>query len=213
MKTVMLLVLVCTSFTLSASDIDDELIKEAIESGKHNPSIWKVEELLLRGADPNAKNPKSRVERALLHEAADKHCADIAQVLLAAGAEIDGRDSQGETPLMRTNRNASVIQELIKAGADVDATDRHGETALSKASYHGDAASVQLLLLAGADPNKPKTSNGYTPLIRAVRRERIHVVQMLLENGARIDIKTKRGQTVFDFCKNETILRLLKAAE
>ncbi len=198
---------------LFASDLDAELLRESLESAKHTPSVWKIEDLLRRGADPNARNPDSSFNSTLLQEATSDHNADIAQVLIAAGADIERLDSRGQTALMRVDRNASVIQELIKTGAQLDATDRHGSTALSLASYHGEGAIVQLLLQAGADPNLQKTSDGFTPLIRAVRRERIHIVQILLENGARIDIKTKRGKTVFDFCKNVTILKLLREAE
>lgn len=207
------LILLLATFPLFASDLDDELIRESIESAKHTPSVWKVEDLIRRGADPNARNPDSSFKSTLLQEATSDHNADIAQVLIAAGADIERLDSRGQTALMRVDRNASVIQELIKAGARVDATDRDGNTALSLASYHGEAAIVQLLLQAGADPNLQKTSDGFTPLIRAARRERIHIVQILLENGARINIKTKRGKTVFDYCKDETILKLLREAE
>ncbi|MDD9899489.1 MAG: ankyrin repeat domain-containing protein [Alphaproteobacteria bacterium] len=66
---------------------------------------------------------------------------DDVKELIAAGAEVDYRDSSGETPLMWAVRynNTLLAKMLIEAGADMDARNRYGETACDIASAFGQA--------------------------------------------------------------------------
>ena len=76
-------------------------------------------------------------------------------VLLAAGAEVDARDLNGETPLhwaAGRNRNPAVIAELVEAGADLDARDGDGNTPLHASRRNTNPAVALLLLELGADP-------------------------------------------------------------
>src|SRR4029079_14735709 len=67
--------------------------------------------------------------------------------------------------------------------------------ALSPASTNGDAAIVDLLLKAGANPNQ-SLPGGETPLMTAARTGKLPVVKMLLSRGATVDAKDeRRGQT------------------
>lgn len=56
---------------------------------------------------------------------------------------------------------------------------------------------AKILIHAGADINKQDNS-GQTPLMRAVQDLSYEKVKLLLEHGARTDIKNKVGQTAFD---------------
>ena len=76
-------------------------------------------------------------------------------VLLAAGAEVDARDLQGETPLhwaAGRNRNPAVVAELVEAGADLNARDGDGNTPLHASRRNTNPAVPLLLLELGADP-------------------------------------------------------------
>ena len=54
------------------------------------------------------------------------------RLLLKAGADIEARDSQGQTPLLATIDD-DVAMALIVAGADITARDDAGTTVLANA--------------------------------------------------------------------------------
>ena len=71
-----------------------------------------------------------------------------------------------------------------------DALDRHRATAL--AAQHGHADALRLLLDAGEDPNRynPKGNHGHsTPLHQAAWAGHLDVVRLLVERGARLDLR------------------------
>src|SRR5439155_17014148 len=83
-------------------------------------------------------------------------------------------------------RLADAAQLLATAGSE----DRH--RALDVAAQHGHVEIVRLLLDAGEDPNRynPKGNRGHsTPLHQAVWSGHDAVVRLLVERGARLDIR------------------------
>ena len=54
---------------------------------------------------------------------------------------------------------------------------------------------VEELLRRGADPNKETTDSGYTPLHIATIFEKIELIEILLKEGARVNVKTVYGDT------------------
>lgn len=101
---------------------------------------------------------------AALREAAYHGQADIVDLLLAGGAEVDAADSHGRTALMLAAQlvHQGEVQEtvgcLISAGADIDAVDSRGQTALmlvvEKIGMSGGPTSrenMELLIRCGAD--------------------------------------------------------------
>ena len=100
-----------------------------------------------------------------LHRAASDHRADIVEILLRHGADVEIRDDNGETALHWATggslNNVKVVELLLSHGADVNAKDNRGWTALDWAYkaidywyYAATAKSldvVALLLKYGAD--------------------------------------------------------------
>jgi ankyrin repeat protein len=103
--------------------------------------------------------------------------ADLHDVrtLLDHGADANGYDPLGRTPLMYAAISdtlpVDVVQLLIDRGADVNAIDKHsktgdeGLTPLDIARHNGDTAVVKVLLKAGAKPSQ------LTPVSLSVRRD------------------------------------------
>jgi ankyrin repeat protein len=94
---------------------------------------------------------------SMLHLAA---AADVAALLLDAGAEIDAPNRHkafgpGGAPLHAAiyQRRSDVVDVLLARGANVNASDRAGWTPLHMAVANGQLGLAQRLLGAGADPN------------------------------------------------------------
>src|SRR6185437_4305437 len=60
----------------------------------------------------------------------------IANLLLANGAELEARDVEGATPLIRAAEfgNSDVVKVLLDHGADIEARDNNGQTPLIAAA-------------------------------------------------------------------------------
>ena len=83
-----------------------------------------------------------------------------------------------------------------QAGADAKAVNRYGATPLSEAAALGNAAIIEQLLKAGADPNTRTTADGETVLMTSARAGNVDAVKVLLDHGADVNAKeTYRGQT------------------
>ncbi len=77
---------------------------------------------------------------------------EIIQALLWAKADVNSRDSNGQTPLMMMNEQSTtdLVWDLLNAGAKVNLHDNDGETALMAAAIVNNAEVLKTLLDAGA---------------------------------------------------------------
>ncbi len=111
--------------------------------------------------------------------------------VLLADADVTTTQGDGSTALhwaVYWQQNELVAQ-LLKKGADVQAATRLGATPLYLAAVNGDAALLQVLLTAGADPNLTVLSNGETPLMFAARSGNVAAVSTLLDASANVEAK------------------------
>jgi ankyrin repeat protein/predicted Ser/Thr protein kinase len=126
---------------------------------------------------------------------------DLVKSMLAKGANINERDSDGNTALMVASEgtsyltnNVAMVQLLIDARASLEAQDSRGRTALHRASTEGRTNVVALLLNSGALTN-PKTHDGQTPLALAVEFGKTQCVQLLIAHHAQVDLADGSGTT------------------
>lgn len=144
-----------------------------------------VRRLLRAGADVNASQGDGMTA---LHWAAERDDADLANVLLYAGARVDAGTRIGHyTPLHLASRGAgaTVVEVLVDAGGDPNAsTTNSGATPLHLAAATGDPAVVAVLVEAGADVNGREGAWGQTPLIFAAANNRVAAMGVLLGAGA-----------------------------
>jgi ankyrin repeat protein len=170
--------------------------------------IAKVRLLKDRGAKLNVASTRGRT--ALFVAAMSDRSADIARLLISAGADVAVVDGMKMTMLHAAalGNDAETVRLLIDAGLDVNATDFQGFTPLIYATSNGNLAASRLLLAGGADVNAvsgdgafQKVKAGtlaqgrFTPLIMAAPFGSTELVKTLLDAGAKVNAQDVRGMT------------------
>jgi len=174
----------------------DAGLLNALRSGRLERAIHYLDQ----GADPNARDREgSNFEAAL------KNCRvnalSLAQLLLDAGADINGQNKRGDSALMISMRHCvDAVPFLLERGADPTLGNRKGDAPLHQLG--GVAPNrldeiVDLLLAAGADINQQARS-GQTPLIRSLfgGTARARVSSALLARGADLNLTDSAGNSV-----------------
>ncbi|MFC1854950.1 ankyrin repeat domain-containing protein [Thermodesulfobacteriota bacterium] len=143
-----LLILLSSGVFSNAWSKDCPELAEAAGNGK----IEKVNKLIDDGCDVESFHKSGLT--ALMYGVLIGH-TPIIKLLIANGADVNARPTNGETVLMRSARTAqSVRTDLVKLlighGADVNAKTKDGETALSIAKEKGHDEIIKLLKDAGA---------------------------------------------------------------
>ena len=151
-----------------------------------------VKALLKEGADVGAAQGDGMTA---LHWAAERGDAELAELLVYAGANVSAVTRIGVyTPLHIASKSGSpgVVTVLLKGGAGVDAkADPSGATPLHLAALSGSAEVVGLLADAKADLNAREAEWGQTPLMFAASANRVDAIAALIKRGADVNITSK----------------------
>jgi ankyrin repeat protein len=131
----------------------------------------------------------------LLEQVALKGQANMVDLLVATGADVNARFASGATPLHDAalkGRN-EVVRLLLAKGALADGRDSRGATPLNDAALSGQAETVRILLAHGAEIDARETETGNTALYVAASFGRAGVVAALLDAGADPNVCNKDG--------------------
>jgi ankyrin repeat protein len=169
-----------------------------------------------------------------LHIAAAAHLREVAESLIARGADVHARNRRGAQPLHYAadgspgadnwdpDAQAQVVAYLIEHGADPDALDQSGVAPLHRAVRTRSSAAVSALIENGADP-RLMNRGGSTPLHLAVQNtgrsdsgskaamdEQARVIAVLLEHGAMATDADANGKTVAAAATSDWIREMLR---
>lgn len=153
--------------------------------------VQAVSSLLHLGANPNAADATRGIPA--LENAIRFGYAQIAMLLLHAGANVHGWPTPPLIPAVRT-RHLDVIAEILKVdGVDVNAKDEDGvicalDNCLNERRYYAKAAS--LLLQHGANANGVRADRGTTPLIDVIEYDYPKMMDVFLKHNADVDVPT-----------------------
>ena len=150
-----------------------------------------VKTLLQQGRDVNAAQGDGMTA---LHWAAMKNDAELAQMLVYAGANVKATTRLGgNTPLViaARNGNAPVVEVLLKAGADAKGATSTGTTPLMLAAASGSVEAVKALVAAGAEVEAKESSMQQTALMFAAANTRVDVMRALIAAGADVKAASK----------------------
>jgi len=185
-----------------------------------NDRLETVRVLVEAGADVNGAVTYGNTSLML---ACEKGAVDVARFLLDRGADANTTNRDRETALMRAAEigHPSLVRLLVDRGADPNVVSSLNHTAISLAAEashfvpvktnRGSYSELQplpedrlievveLLLKAGADPNHPECST--TPVIEAAAHCQLRLIKLLLDNGARLDIGNRYGNTAISRAK------------
>lgn len=142
----------------------------------------------------NLKFQERNLGSFALFIAVERGHARFVASLLAAGVDVDSKDSTGQTSLHRATRrkNEALMRLLLERGAAIEAKNDDGRTAFSANTRSCDEYSAKILLDAGADPNTT-AHEGISQIYEAAAGGEVEYVKFLLKCGTSPSNKTRYG--------------------
>jgi ankyrin repeat protein len=156
-------------------------IHKAVTNGDLNKVV-----ALLRD-HPDLLESKDNLGRTPLFVAVAHNRLEIAELLLANGADVNARDGDQHTPLIQSlwvYRHDKMMRLLLAKGAEVNLSDKWNMSALNYAAKQGQIEDVKILIANDADIN---LVTGTTPLMYAIFGDHRELVELLLASGADVD--------------------------
>ncbi|CAD5194706.1 unnamed protein product [Musa acuminata subsp. malaccensis] len=167
-------------------------------------------QVLLTQPDINIDQRRGNGYSPVMVAAKEGH-VEAFRVLVFAGANVRLRSEAGETAidLFRLNENHDMFEQAMLELA-LEKGSAGGFHALHFAARRGDMAALRLLTKTGWDVNA-LDGDGYTPLMLAAREGHAEACQLLILQGARCDVETRRGETALSLARSNA--KLGKEAE
>jgi cytohesin len=162
-------------------------------------------------------NAKHKYGLTPLHRAAFYGHKEVVEMLIAAGADVNAKDDNGDTPLdVAVNlqrfhpNNTEIAEDLRKHGGKT----KKELNVLFDSIRTGNIEAVKKHIAAGMDVNA-KDIAGSTPLFNAVLRSSKEIAELLIVEGADVNAKHKYGLTPLHraaFYGHKEVVEMLIAA-
>lgn len=171
----------------------------------------KTTRLLIDQANLDLEGEGRSIGMCALFLAVERQHLQIVDFLLAAGVDVNSRDSTGQTSLHRATRRRSeaTLTLLLRNGAAINSKNDNGRTAFSAYVNTGDESCLRILLNAGADPNTTG-HDGISELYEAAADGEVEYVKVLLRYGTNPSIKTRYGWTPLHWAANNGHIEIVK---
>jgi cytohesin len=154
-------------------------IHKAVFKGKLNRVVALLKD------HPEQVESKDNLGRTPLQVAVIHNKPEIAELLLANGADVNARDLDQQTPLLEAlavYKHDKLVRLLLANGADVNLSDRWGMTPLIYAVKQGQIDDAKILIANDANINEFVAGN--PPLYVAIFGHHMEMVELLLASGA-----------------------------
>ena len=170
--------------------------------------------LLNNAADPNLCD---FLKNYPIHEACEWRQPEMVKLLIKAKADLNVQNESSETPLMLSINESDyeTAKLLIRSGADLNKKNRAGNTALhlmAGCKAPDKTGLIGNLIIYGAKIDATNSKNE-TPLHLAVNAGNSAAVLLLLECGAKVDLRDQSGKSCVEIAietKNREIIGLFE---
>lgn len=182
-----------------------DIVQELFQSQHRQPSVQYIDQ-----------NQKRALEYAVI-----SGNIDIVRFLLKAGSFVNWSDENGFQPLhfAAQTGNVTMINFLIEKGAHVYSarTNKEGLTPFHVAVDHGHFDAVLAFIESRTVSVNMKTKlrqGGQTPLHRAVLKSHLKIIELLINQGARLALKPKilKADKPFITLRKQMILTFLSTS-
>ncbi len=192
------------------TDTESRSINGELFDAATSGDLVKAKNLILRKADLNFTARKLSDDGSyidgwttLMSAVVNGH-VEMVQLLVASGADVNMKDSNGATGLWlaANSGNLPIVRILVTKGAALNDQNAGGLTSLMIATVGGHYDVVKYLLASKADVNL-KHKEGDTALMFALASGRNEIASLIIDAGADLNIQNKYGVTALIIAANE----------
>jgi ankyrin repeat protein len=181
----------------------------------HVVAYWGLDKILTILSEPETDvDIRDSDGATALQLAARNGHTSVIQLLLAKGADVNTKNDKAETAAYWAARNGhtAVLKLLLLEKAHVLTKDYEGWTALDWGVLGGNSEVLRLLLEHGTDISANDDDGRNKALCLAAEEGHELTVQMLIDNGAKVNAQDALGSTALDFAApsgHEKTMRVL----